>query len=49
MGVAALFHAGGAAALVFYAMRRFKAGAFPITLEEFSKDQQWLTRLSSNH
>ena len=49
MGVAALFHAGGAAALVFYAMRRFKAGAFPITLEEFSKDQQWLTRLSNNH
>jgi hypothetical protein len=49
MGVTALLHAIGAAALVFVAKRRFQSGAFPITLEEFSKDQQWLTRLSNNH
>ncbi|HET6407484.1 MAG TPA: phage holin family protein [Chthoniobacteraceae bacterium] len=49
MGAAAVLHAGGAAVLVFLALRRFKAGAFPVTLEELSKDQQWLTKLSSNH
>jgi uncharacterized membrane protein YqjE len=49
MGVTALLHAAGAGVLVFIARRRFKSAAFPITLEEFSKDQQWLTRLSNNH
>jgi uncharacterized membrane protein YqjE len=49
MGATALLHAIGAAALVFMAKRRFKSSAFPITLEEFSKDQQWLTKHSSNH
>jgi len=48
MGVTALLHAIGAAALIFIAWRRFKSGVFPITLDEFSKDQQWLTRLSNN-
>jgi uncharacterized membrane protein YqjE len=49
MGVTALLHAAVAAVLVLIARRRFKAGAFPITLDELSKDQQWLTRISSNH
>jgi uncharacterized membrane protein YqjE len=49
MGVTALLHAAGAGLLIFIALRRFKSGAFPLTFEEFSKDQQWLTRLSNNH
>lgn len=49
MGVTALLHAAVAALLVFIARRRFKAGAFPLTLDELSKDQQWLTKLSRNH
>ena len=49
MGVTALLHAGGAALLILGAKRRLKAGAFPLTLEEFSKDQQWLSNLSKNH
>jgi uncharacterized membrane protein YqjE len=48
LGVTALLHAIIAASLVFIAMRKLRAGAFPLTLEEFSKDHQWLTRLSSN-
>lgn len=49
MGATALIHAAAAGLLIFIAMRRFKTGAFPLTFEEFSKDQKWLTRLSNNH
>src|SRR5688572_18992026 len=42
MGVTALLHAVGAAFLVLVAKRRFQAGAFPVTLDELSKDHQWL-------
>jgi uncharacterized membrane protein YqjE len=49
MGVTALLHAVAAASLVFIARHRFKTGAFPLTLEELSKDQQWLNNLSKNH
>lgn len=47
MGAAALLHLGGAAALVFFAWRRIQTGAFSITLEEFKKDQEWLTKLAN--
>ena len=49
MGVTALLHAVVAGLLIFIAVRRFKTGAFPLTLEEFSKDQEWLTNLSKKH
>jgi uncharacterized membrane protein YqjE len=49
MGGAALLHLSGAAALVFLAIRRIRTGAFSNTLEEFKKDQEWLTKLASNH
>ncbi len=48
MGGAALLHLAGAGALVFLAWQRVKTGAFTATLEEFKKDQQWLTDLT-NH
>ncbi len=46
LAAAALLHLGTAAALVWIAWTRVQAGAFPATLEEFRKDQQWLTQLA---
>ena len=46
MAAAALLHLAGAAALVWLASRRLGQGAFPETLAEFQKDQQWLTQLT---
>ncbi|MEO7318690.1 MAG: phage holin family protein [Chthoniobacteraceae bacterium] len=46
MAAAALLHLAGAAALVWLAGRRLRKGAFPATLAEFQKDQQWLTQLT---
>ena len=46
MGVAALLHLGGAAALVWLASRRVGKGAFHETLAELKKDQLWLTQLT---
>ena len=48
MGGAALLHLGGAAALVCLALRRVRSGAFSGTLEEFRKDQEWLSKLANN-
>jgi uncharacterized membrane protein YqjE len=47
MAAAALVHLAGAAALAWLASQRVRAGAFPATLEEFRKDQQWLTLLAN--
>ena len=47
LGGAALLHLGGAVALVLLARRRLRIGAFSLTLEEFKKDQAWLSRLAS--
>ena len=49
MAAAALLHLAGAAALLWLAMRRVGKGAFPMTLSEFQKDQQWLTQLTKKH
>lgn len=49
MGITALLHAIVAGLLIVIARRRFKAGMFPMTFEEFTKDQEWLTKLSKNH
>ena len=49
MAAAALLHLAGAAALLWLAMRRVGKGAFPMTLAEFQKDQQWLTQLTKKH
>lgn len=46
MAAAALLHLAGAAALVWLASRRLSKGAFPETLAEFQKDQQWLNQLT---
>ena len=46
MATAALLHLAGAAALVWLASRRLGHGAFPETLAEFQKDQQWLAQLT---
>ncbi len=46
MAAAALLHLAGAAALAWFAWTRLQAGAFPATLAEFRKDQQWLTLLA---
>ena len=47
LGGAALVHMGGAVALLLLARRRMRAGTFPISLDEFKKDQEWLTRLAN--
>ena len=47
LAAAAFLHLGGAAALVWLAYQRVQAGAFPATLEELKKDQQWLTQLTN--
>lgn len=47
MGGAALLHFGGAVALVLLARRRVQAGVFSSTLDEFRKDQEWLTKLAN--
>ena len=47
MAAAALLHLAGAAALVWLACKRVQAGAFPATLAELRKDQQWLTLLAN--
>lgn len=47
MAAAALLHLIGAAALVWLAYKRMQAGAFPATLAELRKDQQWLTLLAN--
>jgi uncharacterized membrane protein YqjE len=49
MGGAAILHLAGAAALGLFAKRRFQAGAFSQTIEEFKKDQAWLHHLGKNH
>jgi uncharacterized membrane protein YqjE len=46
MGAAALLHLAAAAAMVFFAWTRVRAGAFPDTLAEFRKDQAWLIQLA---
>ena len=49
LGVAALLHLGGAVGLVFAARNKVKAGAFPVTTEELTKDREWLTKFSKTH
>ena len=49
LGIAALLHLGGAAALILVALRRIKAGAFEDTIEELKKDQEWLTQLTKKN
>lgn len=49
MAAAALLHLGGATALVWIAWSRVQAGAFPATLSEFRKDQQWLSLLANKN
>lgn len=49
MAAAAFLHLAGAAALVFIAWSRVRAGAFPATLSEFRKDQQWLSLLAKTN
>ncbi len=46
LAAAALLHLGAAVVLAWIAWTRVQAGAFPATLEEFRKDQQWLTLLA---
>ena len=48
LGGAALVHLGGAAALLILARRRVQAETFSETLEEFRKDQEWLTATTEN-
>jgi len=49
MAGAALLHLGLAAGLVWFAWTRAKAGAFPFTVAEFRKDQQWLKVLAKKN
>jgi len=49
MGTIALLHLGGAALLIFLAIRRVKTGAFDDTLAELKKDLQWLNQLTAKH
>ena len=46
LGIAALLHFGGAAALILVALKRIKAGAFEDTIKELKKDQEWLSQLT---
>ena len=49
MGAAAILHVGGAALLVWLALRRCKTGVFEDTRAELKEDQQWLTQLTAKH
>ena len=46
MAAAALLHLAAAGGMAFFAWTRVRTGAFPDTLAEFRKDQQWLTQLA---
>jgi uncharacterized membrane protein YqjE len=46
MGVTALLHLAGAAALVLLGRRQVQANPFSTTLEELKKDQEWLSRIA---
>lgn len=48
LAVVALLHFAGAAALVFVAKKRLKAGVFQNTKEEFKNDQLWLNHSAKN-
>ena len=49
LGIAALLHLGGAAALGLLARQRIKDKSFDGTLEELKKDHEWLTQLTKKN